>query len=196
MGKEDSYFLLRKSFHALAGIVLLFIALEAWTNLKVNIFRWLLIAALLLVFLMEYLRLDWGLRLPFFRETEKGKEHHHLHGITLGALGAVLCLLMFDFTIAIAALSMQFLGDPAGAIAGRYFGKTRLFRKKTLQGSLAMLAVSMLVGYVILESWKLSAMMAVTAALSEALLDAMDDNLVVPVTTGAIGQLFSILWRL
>lgn len=188
------YFLLRKALHALLGAVVLFLALELWADTTPIIFRWVLIGTLLLLLLLDYLRIELGIRLPLYAETEKPYEREHLHAMTLGAIGTVLAFLLFDFTIAIAALTMQYFGDPAAAIVGKYFGRTRLFRRKSLQGTLAMLLVSLGIGVAILESWKLALVMAMVAALTEAALDKLDDNLVVPLTAGAIGALFSVLW--
>lgn len=189
-------YLLRKAIHVLCGMLILFAALELWAGAKMLIFRWVLIGVLLFALLLDYLRMDWGVRLPLYRQTEKAKEHGTIHGATLYVISTVLCFLLFDFTIAITALAMQYFGDPASAIAGKYLGRRKLFRSKTLQGSLAMLIVSAIAGYAILDSWKLTAIMALTAAFTELILDRMDDNLVVPLTTGAVGTLFSIMWNI
>ena len=191
---DTSHFLLRKTLHALFGIVALFLALELWTGAGPIVFRWVLVGAALLFLAIEYFRLEWGVRFPLYRETGKAHEQRSLHGLTLGVIGTILTLSLFDFTIAIAALAMQYFGDPAAAVTGRYFGKRKLFRQKTVMGSLTMLLVSFAVGYAILESIKLVAVMAVTAALTEAALDRVDDNLVVPLAVGTIGALFSVLW--
>lgn len=191
---DNGHFLLRKGLHVLFGIATLFLTLELWAGAGPIIFRWVLVASALLFLAIEYFRLELGVRFPLYLETGKAHEQRSLHGLTLGAIGTILTLSLFDFTIAIAALAMQYFGDPAAAVTGRYFGKRKLFRQKTIAGSLAMLLVSFAVGYAILESVKLAAIMAATAALTEAALDRVDDNLVVPLAVGAIGALFSVLW--
>ena len=189
------HFLLRKVLHALFGVLALFLAIEIWTELKPAIFRWVLVAALLLFLALDYLRIELGVKLPLYEQTAKPKEEGHMHAMTFGVIGTALTFLLFDFTIAFTALAMFYLGDPAAALTGTYFGKHRI-RRKTLEGSLAFLAVAFGIGYVILQSWKVAALMAITAALTELLLDRMDDNLVVPLTTGTIGMIFAIIWHL
>src|SRR3989344_2851078 len=134
----EAHFVLRKVLHAFLGLLTLFLALEIWTQLKVIIFRWVLIGALLLFLLIDYLRIERGWKFPLYAETAKDHEQRNLHAMTYGVIGTVLAFSLFDFTIALAALAMLYFGDPASALTGKYFGKTKLFRNKTLQGSLAM----------------------------------------------------------
>ena len=80
------------------------------------------------------------------------------------------------------------IGDTAGAIIGRIWGKVR-FRDKSLEGSVSFLVACLLAGIVIpaIPFW-VKIVGAITATIVEAITLHIDDNLIVPVTSGAIMQ--------
>lgn len=102
--------------------------------------------------------------------------------------GSILTILLFDKPIAIAAISFIVIGDTAGAIIGRIWGKVR-FRDKSLEGSVSFLVACLLAGIVIpaIPFW-VKIVGAITATIVEAITLHIDDNLIVPVTSGAIMQ--------
>jgi len=110
-------------------------------------------------------------------------------GATYILTSSIITILIFDKNVAILALAYIIIGDTAGAIVGRVWGKIR-FRNKTLEGSLSFFLscclVSLLVPGVVL--WvKITG--ALVAAVVEAFTVYLDDNVTVPLIAGAVMQL-------
>lgn len=157
----------------------------------------LMLVALLIVFLiLEYFRLELDWRLPLFSQLIRAKERERMFGVVYFLSTTIICLAVFDFRIALAALLMTTFGDMAAAVIGKRYGTTLLFRNKTAIGCLSELVVTLLVGIIILASVYqiyIIIVMAFTATIVETLVSELDDNLLVPLFTGFIGQIIYIL---
>jgi dolichol kinase len=142
---------------------------------------------------LDYVRLFGGSRSRYFVHRYMGimirpSEKKNLIGASYILSGSIITILLFDKPIAIAAISFIVIGDTAGAIIGRIWGKVR-FREKSLEGSISFLIACIVAGTVIpgIPFWvKIAG--AVTATVVEAITLHIDDNLIVPVTSGAIMQ--------
>jgi len=92
---------------------------------------------------------------------------------------------------------MTTFGDVTAALAGRRFGTTLIFRNKTLVGFVAELIVNLIVGlsvgFFLSLNLYIPILMALTATIVETLLDELDDNLIVPICSGFIGQIIKFL---
>ena len=159
----------------------------------------LMITALLVIFLaLEYFRLEIGWKMPFFSRFIRPKEEHRMYGVIYFLSGTIICLAVFDFPIAIAALLMTTFGDTAAALAGKRYGTSLIFRNKTLVGFVAGLLVNLAVGIAVSLAYSLNIyipiMMAIAATFTETLLDEMDDNLIIPIFAGFAGQLLKLLF--
>ena len=156
-----------------------------------------LIALLIFFFLLEYLRLELNWKMPFFSAFIRPKEQHRMYGVIFFLAGTIISLAVFDFPIALAALLMTTFGDMAAALAGKKYGTTLIFRNKTLVGVLAEIIVNLMVGLIIGFSFSLNIyvpiLMAFTATITETMLDELDDNLIVPICAGFVGQVISLL---
>jgi len=120
---------------------------------------------------------------------------HELDGKLTGAswvvIGAFITITIFPREIAILALFYMTLGDTAAALVGMQIGRIRIW-EKTLEGTLAGLAVCLLVGWFFKDvSWGVSVGGAVTAMLVELLPIEIDDNVRVPVAAGLIMVMLS-----
>jgi len=156
----------------------------------------LFLAALLMAFLiLEYLRLELNWNVPFFSKFIRPKEQNRVYGVIFFISATIISLAAFDFKIAIAALLMTTFGDMAAAIIGKRYGRTSIFRSKTFAGSMAELIVNLMVGFLVLFRTNILVIiaMAVTATAAEILTDELDDNLVVPVFSGFVGQILLIV---
>lgn len=111
---------------------------------------------------------------------------------------ALLTLAILDVPQA-AALGLVALGfgDPAAALVGRAYGRTRLINGRSLEGSLAFVGATVLAGTTLLRivhpelGWAVTLAAAVTAgvvgAVVELLSRRIDDNLSIPVTAAFAG---------
>ena len=120
------------------------------------------------------------------------KEEHRVYGVIFFLLSTIIALAVFDTPIAIATLLMTTFGDVTAAIAGKRYGTAMLFRNKTVVGFVTELITNLIVALVISLSFSLNIyiliIMAFAATITETLIDELDDNLIVPIVTGFVGQ--------
>ena len=120
----------------------------------------------------------------------KDGERSRVTGATYMAMAALAVFLLFDRTVAVAALLFLSLGDPAAALVGRGMPGPRIFGKSPV-GTAAFIAVSWAVVGVLVSAgvveyhWGLIAG-AVAAGLAELAPLPVDDNLTVPIAAGAV----------
>ncbi|MBM3317772.1 MAG: phosphatidate cytidylyltransferase [Candidatus Eisenbacteria bacterium] len=125
----------------------------------------------------------------FFGRLVRDHERHNLLGATYLLLSSLICVHAFSKPVAVAALAFLILGDTVAALVGRAFGRVRIFGK-TLEGSLACLAVCVLIGALIPElGWTRTLVGAATATLIELVPVPLDDNLRIPLAAGFMMQL-------
>jgi dolichol kinase len=142
---------------------------------------------------LDYVRLYGNRKSRYFIYRYMGimirpREKRDFIGASYILSGSILTILLFDKPIAIAAISFIVIGDTAGAIIGRLWGKVR-FRNKSLEGSISFLIACIVAGTIIpgIPFWVII-VGAVAATIVEAITLHIDDNLIVPVTSGAVMQ--------
>ena len=129
---------------------------------------------------------------PVLREHES----QDFAGASYILSASFLCILLFEKSAAVAAVSFIILGDIAAAMIGRKFGKTELrltWRKKnvernsrkSVEGSLSCLVACLVVAAVVphLPLW-IGLVGAVVATLVEGANLPIDDNFSVPLVSG------------
>ena len=182
----------RKAIHITILIALiLFFAIKNQSGQQAAL---LFLVALLLIFLiLEYFRLDLNFKLPFFHRFIRPKEEYRVYGVVFFLSSTIIALAVFDTPIALAAVLMTTFGDMSSAIVGKKYGTTILFRNKTVVGFVTALITNLIVAVIISLLFSINIyipiIMAFTATIIETLTDEMDDNLVVPIITGFIGQI-------
>jgi dolichol kinase len=129
-----------------------------------------------------------GFFLRLFRSLIRSHEQEHLLGSTYFMIAALLSVLAFDDTIAIAALTFLIIGDTVAAVVGKKYGKP-MYWGKSPQGSLACFASCLIIGAALLDNQWVVVAGALAAALAEALPVPMDDNMRVPIVSGLVMQL-------
>lgn len=97
------------------------------------------------------------------------------------------------------AVTVLGIGDPIAAIVGRRYGRTKLIHGRSLEGSLAFFAASMVLSFVVLLLWHgnlspahalaIASAAAAAGALAELLSLRIDDNLTVPLAAAAAAWL-------
>ena len=110
---------------------------------------------------------------------------------------AIIALAVFDTPIALAALMMTAFGDMSAAIAGKKYGTRMLFRDKTVVGFVAGLVANMIIAILISMMFTINIYIPITmafaATITETLVDEMEDNLMVPILSGFIGQILLLV---
>ncbi|MBW2989001.1 phosphatidate cytidylyltransferase [Candidatus Woesearchaeota archaeon] len=182
----------RKAIHVtILLIILLYSLLEKNISKQMSLF--VLVFILLFILLMEYIRLELNIEIPVLQQIIRAKEERRMHGATYFLSATIISLAVFDFRIALAALLMAVFGDMFAAIIGHRFGKTLLFKNKTLSGCLAELVINLIVGLIVLNNIYIITSMAFTATIVESFVSELDDNLFVPLFAGFVGQLLFFL---
>jgi dolichol kinase len=196
MGAPSSYGteVSRKILHLVAAITPLVYLFVARTTML-----WLLLACVAIAVGVEVLR-QASLRFALlFRHTVgfmvRPAEWSRITGATYVLIGALLAVWLFPKPVAIAVLLIQVVSDTAASLVGIRFGRTR-FLGKSLAGSGAFFVTAFLILSVALPGSKELALLAALAAtIAEALPTLrlgrfeLNDNLTVPLLTGAVVQL-------
>jgi dolichol kinase len=100
---------------------------------------------------------------------------------------STIVIMAFPKSIAIAAITYIIIGDIAAALVGRTWGRHRLFGRKTVEGSSACLLSLVLVSFLIPGLPAAAGIPgAVAATVTEAFSGKVDDNLAVPIISGAV----------
>jgi glycerol-3-phosphate acyltransferase PlsY len=131
----------------------------------------------------------------------KEKEKRRISSITTFLLGVFLAFLLFKFTIAFASIGFLVFGDMMAKIVGINYGKRSLWQyemsNKTVEGTLGFMMMSISVAYFLwcinFLSLSIGIIGAFTATLTEFLPFPVDDNLSVPIMSGAIMSLANLL---
>ena len=124
----------------------------------------------------------------FFGPILRRKERFTLTGGTTLLMSSLVCVLIFQKPIAVAALCFLIIGDSMAALVGRSFGRIKVFRK-TVEGSLACLGTCVVIVLVVppLE-FIVGLVGAFVATLIELLPIPLDDNFLIPILSGAAMQ--------
>ena len=177
--------LLRKSIH-LSGLTLpvIYLFLDKPTML---VLMGVLTGFALVVELVKWRSPHFGEF--FFRMFKPLLRKHERKGAMTGAtyylISAFLCILLFAKTLAIVCIFFMVLGDMAAALVGKMWGRTKLFGSKSLEGSAACFIVCAAIALIMLNP-VIAIIGALVATIVELIPFPIDDNLTVPLVSGAV----------
>lgn len=139
-----------------------------------------------------------GLLMARLRLLLKDKEARAVLGSTHLLIATVIAIAAFPRPIAALALFFAAIGDPVAALVGERFGRRRLLGK-SLEGSAAFLTAALAIGGLLVAvrlDTELPVMLAgaISATVLEVLPLGLDDNLRVPLGSGAIMLAASHAW--
>ncbi|MFA6064537.1 MAG: phosphatidate cytidylyltransferase [archaeon] len=174
----------RKSIHISFGILILLLINFAGTEISLHIIGLSLIAGTIIS-----LGITRGHNFDIFKNIVEGVEREnekHFPGkaAIFFFISAIVLLIFFKNspTIVLAALSVQVFADSMAAIIGTKYGKHKLLGKKSWEGTLTCLIVSIIC---INFFFPLSTAIIVGIIATIVELLPFDDNLWVPLATGA-----------
>jgi len=193
----------RKAIHLPSvSFILIYLLFFGFFDEKVALL--VLLAVLIIGIEFEYLRVEAKYKIPIISRLwkyKRKKEQNRLGGEIFFLLGAIICLAVFDYRIAIAAILMTTFGDMAAAIIGKRFGRHWLpwFKKRAWEGIAAEFAVNIVIGYALMKvllvpsPLAIALAMAATATIVETVVHKLDDNLLIPIFAGFNGQLMLMI---
>jgi len=183
-GRELKTEFVRKALHLLIALVPSLVALDRSCTAL------LLMGGVLFYTLMESLRF-LGFSPPIVSAAtvvasrKREQEKFVLGPVTLG-LGALLTLLLFPPQAAAAAIYALAFGDTASSLIGKFLGRFRppFLNGKSIEGSLACLAVSTLTAFLVFREWEAALAAGIAATVFDALPLGDFDNILIPLAAG------------
>lgn len=121
------------------------------------------------------------------KETTHGR--FQISGSLYVLLAAIGCTLMFPQPVAVISLSVMLVSDTAAAIIGKLYGQRKIYKNKTLEGSLAFFLSALIIN-MLCESiyhFTYAGVIACAAATFTEIFEDkvdIDDNLSIPVVVG------------
>jgi dolichol kinase len=181
--------ILRKSVHLVSILIVLIYEFYGKESIL-----WVLMLFLVTVLVLDYFRIEHGIRIPFFHIMYRKSESDRFGGHIFFALGAISVISLCSREIAYSAILMATFGDLTAALIGKFYGKKRVFQKifkndKSIEGSASEFLIDFFIGLLILGNPIVSLVMAFLATLTETAVNKIDDNLIVPVFAGFFGQI-------
>ncbi len=142
---------------------------------------------------IEYLRLKGIISLP--ENLLRSHEKKQVAGYVYFMIGALLCILVFEKAIAIAALLMLAIGDAVSGITGAMISPTS--KTKPLLKIMVMFSVCATIAlllHIFENSLSLYMVGAIGATLGDAIPKRVDDNLVIPIMAGGFMSIFKMIF--
>ena len=113
-------------------------------------------------------------------------EYHTFTGATYYLLGCLIIMVLFkDQSIIMASLLTMSIADSFAAIIGIKYGVTRIYNKKSLEGSFVFFIISFLILNIFISSISItiSILIALIVTLVELFsFDYIDDNITIPIS--------------
>jgi len=158
---------------------------KTWANLT-------LVAVLLILLEVERIRIEHKPKIvAIFKELFRKREEENISGAVFFVISCIICFAVFDYWIAILALLMTVVGDLVSALMGRIFGKTKIYKDKSIVGTVSGLFANISVSMFVLSGFPiLTLIMASIASFTEMITIKLDDNLTVPLFAGFFGQIY------
>jgi len=188
---------MRRLFHLISGLFLIFIT--AYLDSMKGIL--LVLSLFILMSIVEVIRLYHPdvnrLFLRCFSLLVRPHEENKPTTTIYFLSGMLISLIFFNRDIALYAITILTIGDPAASTFGKRFGR-HLFKGKSLEGSLAFLFVSFITGLILHRLWpglstEIMIAGAVAGTIAELLSIRIDDNLIIPVASSVVMQGLSSL---
>lgn len=184
----------RKAFHMLSLVYLLVFRVLGWPLSGRLLAGWLLLCLVIETARLKIPAVERAL-VGFFEGMIRDTERRHFSGITHTTAGCLLAMLIGggDRVIVTAAILQLAFADAAAALAGKAWGRTRLFGgKKTLEGCLAGFAAGLLCALAAGAPPGAAAASALGVSLVELLPTTgwFNDNLTIPAAGAGVLRLF------
>ena len=193
LSRLQSHELIRKAIHLSSSIIPIFYWFVADRHLTLQI-----VILLSLGFLTaDFLRLKSGVVekvfMGIFGSALRQHEKKNLTGATYVFTGSVVAIFLFPRDVAVPALLILSISDTLAALIGIPFGKHK-FLKKSLEGSAAFfISTTILLTIFYPERLLINILIAAVVTLAETYPMNLDDNFLIPILSGTLLSLASLL---
>lgn len=186
----------RSIFHVISALVaLLFVEFTPW-----NIVMWVAFGFAMAGWMMEisrrYNQTANELLMKLFSHVSHPHERFRVNSATWYTTAlAILGLTQSPIACALAVTALG-VGDPAAALVGRKYGRTRIVHGRSLEGTLTFFAVSLAASLGVIAIWHgellwvdaliVAAAASLCGALAELFSGRIDDNFSIPMVTGLV----------
>ena len=145
----------------------------------------------------NYKRYRWARKtfgLIFYRllrKKETRRNTFQVSGSMYVLMAAIACTLMFSKPVAVIALTVMLISDTCAALFGKAFGTRKLYRQKSLEGTVAFFMSALFINmcyepiYHFTYAGVIACLAATFAEMFEDRIE-IDDNLSVPVVIGIV----------
>lgn len=180
----------RKVFH-LTSILLVIFYYTLGKDNTLNLLTFFLLSFLI----VEYFRVERILKIPIVWRLYRPKEKTALSGPVNFLIGSIITIGVFSQEVASAAILMTTIGDTAAALIGTIYGKRWIkgLPERAWEGVFAEFFVDFIIAYIFLSNLIGAILMAMVATVVETHIYKLDDNLYIPLFSGAFGHLFLLL---
>lgn len=186
----------RKIYHVSGGLFL--IAVYVWLGRSLGLL--MLLGVTIFATSLDVIRLKSQVFNSFifryFSKFIRDSERHVLTGTPWYVMGILAAVALYSTPVAVYSVAFLACGDVAATSVGERWGSIKLAGKKSLQGSLAFFAASVIAGAVINHFfYPMSALVFIAGALTASVVEVIplriNDNLSIPVVAGAVMQLMA-----
>lgn len=130
------------------------------------------------------------------REKETARQNFQFTGSVYVLASAILCMCLFSKEVAVIAMTIMLIADSAAALVGRTFGKHKIYKNKTLEGTLAFFISALIINllFIPLYPFKIASILACMAATTVEVYEdkiGIDDNLSIPLVFSAVISIIS-----
>jgi len=195
MTDRDLKFEIRRKFIHLFGLLYIIIYLFFYNFYSHKAGLLALVVVLLFFLVLEFYRIQLKKKIPIFHIFWRAKEKNRLGGQVYFLIGAIIVFSVFGTKIAIVSILMTVFGDMAAALVGIRFGKHWIkgLDKITWEGAIAEFFVNIFIAFLVLDNLPVVIGMALTATFVETFFRHVNDNLSIPIFSGAVGQLLNFI---
>jgi len=125
------------------------------------------------------------------REKETARQNFQFTGSVYILTSAILCMCLFSKEVTVIAMTVMLISDSAAALIGRTFGKHKIYKSKSLEGTMAFFVSALVINllFIPIYPFRLASILACAAATAVEVYEdkiGIDDNLSIPLAFSAV----------
>lgn len=196
LARRNDLHIARKLWHMGTGVV--GIGIYFFSGLNQELLAQGLLIFAVVAFLGDFLRLKLPalnkMAVTFFGGFMRESERDSFSGLPFYAAGVALALILYSPHIAVLAVFFLIFADPISSYIGIMFGKDKIIKNKSWQGATAGFVICFFITFIYgsyhigptVDVFVFAFFAGLAGAFSELLSLLFDDNLTIPIASGAL----------